>query len=119
MCYGSFSEAKKTGDFEGTPLSLKCGHEFCRACWRDFLSQRIKEGSTESLVTPCQQEGCNMKVPHSIVVQLFSERQTIDDSLQLNRYLRWHCKSFTDDNRSVKWCPYTKDCNYAVQIINQ
>lgn len=29
-----------------------------------------------------------------------------------------HCKSFTDDNRMVKWCPYVKECDYAAQKIN-
>ena len=27
-----------------------------------------------------------------------------------------HCKSFTDNNKSVKWCPYSKEgCEYAAQ----
>ena len=30
-----------------------------------------------------------------------------------------HCKSFTDNNKSVKWCPYSKDgCEYAAQRAN-
>lgn len=36
----------------------------------------------------------------------------------LKKYLQWHCKSFTDDNRNVKWCPYTKECSYAVERVN-
>ena len=51
-------------------------------------------------------------------MRLFSETNSIDDELLLKKYLRWHCKSFTDDNRAVKWCPYTKDCSYAVERVD-
>ena len=59
-----------------------------------------------------------MKMPHSTIVRLFSEKNSIDHEILLKKYLRWHCKSFTDDNRMVRWCPYTKDCNYAVERIS-
>lgn len=36
----------------------------------------------------------------------------------LKLYLRWHCKSFTDDNRNVRWCPYSKECEYAVERVS-
>ena len=99
-------------------MSLKCGHQFCRECWRFFIEEKVQAGSTESLAIPCQQDGCNMKVPHSTIVRLFNEKNSIDEELLLKKYLRWHCKSFTDDNKSVKWCPYTKDCQYAVERID-
>lgn len=32
----------------------------------------------------------------------------------MKKYVLMNCKSFTDNNKSVKWCPYTKDgCEYA------
>jgi ariadne-1 len=36
----------------------------------------------------------------------------------MKKYLRWHCKSFTDDNKNVKWCPYNQECEYAVERIS-
>lgn len=30
-------------------------------------------------------------------------------------YMKWHCKSFTDDNKSVRWCPY-KGCDYCIEF---
>ena len=53
-----------------------------------------------------------------MVLKLFTEKDSIDDNLILKKYLRWHCKSFTDDNRMVRWCPYSKECQYAVERVS-
>ena len=34
-------------------------------------------------------------------------------------YLRWHCKSFTDDNKDMQACPYVKECEYTAQRMEQ
>ena len=36
----------------------------------------------------------------------------------LKKYMRWHCQSFTDDNQYVKWCPFSKECNYVVEKVD-
>lgn len=29
-------------------------------------------------------------------------------------YQKWFCKSYTDDNKNVRWCPY-QGCDYCVE----
>jgi len=110
VCYSSFSDADN--DPTCKPLSLECGHEFCVGCWKENLKELVVNGAHKSLKTPCPQSGCNLLVPHSIFQSLFSSKNS-EDSVILKKYMRWHCQSFTDDNKDVKWCPFTKDCEYA------
>jgi hypothetical protein len=44
--------------------------------------------------------------------------QNQEDSLVYKKYMRWHCQSFTDDNKNVKWCPFSRECEYAAERIN-
>ncbi len=32
----------------------------------------------------------------------------------LKTYMKWFCKSFTDDNKNVRWCPF-QGCDYCVE----
>lgn len=117
MCYGDFATAIKTGDKMGQPLELECGHQFCQGCWKEWFKENIDADSKKSLKCACQQYGCNVIVPHSMFYRLFDTKDDGDRQI-LNRYLRWNCQSFTDDNKMVQWCPYTKECNYAAQRIS-
>lgn len=58
-----------------------------------------------------------MNVPHSLFISLFDTKDSKDKKI-LNKYLRWNCQSFTDDNRNIQWCPYTKECDYAAQKVS-
>ena len=117
VCYADFNASKKSGDKEGMPLELCCGHQFCQGCWRDWFLVNIDADSKKSLNTRCQQFGCNVIVPHSMFYKLFDTKND-DNRKVLNRYLRWNCQSFTDDNKNVKWCPYSKECDFAAQRIS-
>jgi ariadne-1 len=52
---------------------------------------------------------CNIKVSHSFWKKVFTR-----DPTSLACYLKFHCKSFTDDNKSVKWCP-NPGCEYCIE----
>ena len=93
-------------------MSLDCKHEFCKSCWRDYLKEIVINDTKKSLRAPCQQSGCNLVVPHSMFQKVNLDAATY------KKYMRWHCQSFTDDNKNVKWCPYSKDCDYAAERIN-
>lgn len=41
---------------------------------------------------------CNMKVGHSDFERVLPARK-------LETYWKWLCKSYTDDNKRIKWCP--------------
>lgn len=55
------------------------------------------------------QSGCNMLVPHSQFVGFLQNKPKLQDY-----YWKWMAKSFTDDNRSIKWCP-TPGCEYCFE----
>ena len=48
-----------------------------------------------------------MVVPHSMFISLLEG----DDAAM---YMKWTCKSFTDDNKNVRWCP-NKGCDFCVE----
>lgn len=56
------------------------------------------EKGVTGLDAKCMQAGCNMKLGHSNFLQLLPRRI-------LDTYWKWLCKSYTDDNRRIKWCP--------------
>lgn len=35
----------------------------------------------------------------------------------LRTYKKWNYKSYTDDNKSVRWCPY-KGCDYCIEFFD-
>ena len=71
-------------------FSLGCGHEFCRTCWTEFVTDRIKSGN-EGIDTYCMQQGCNMKIGHSHFEELLE-----NDEDTLKKYWTWLVKSMTD-----------------------
>eukprot|EP00349_Pseudokeronopsis_sp_Brazil_P006337 CAMPEP_0202969920 /NCGR_PEP_ID=MMETSP1396-20130829/15821_1 /ASSEMBLY_ACC=CAM_ASM_000872 /TAXON_ID= /ORGANISM="Pseudokeronopsis sp., Strain Brazil" /LENGTH=406 /DNA_ID=CAMNT_0049697995 /DNA_START=211 /DNA_END=1431 /DNA_ORIENTATION=+ len=102
VCYEEFSNAK----VEQKALSLSCGHQFCLSDWKEYLRERVNKGF-EAVFTTCMQHHCNVMVPHSLFLRLLQP----DDQ---KTYMKWSCKSYTDDNRNVRWCPFT-GCDYCVE----
>jgi ariadne-1 len=97
----------KTTEFDG----LKCGHAFCTTCWKSYLQERLKLGKP-ALETTCPQVECPLTVPHSVWIRILSGNE-----LLLTTYRKYHCQSFTDDNKAVKWCP-RPGCIYAIECTN-
>jgi len=90
---------------------MKCGHSFCSECWRSYLKEKVTIGHLCLDVT-CMQEGCPLTLPHSKWTKILE-----NDEDELAAYRKFHCKSFTDDNKSVRWCP-KPGCIYAVESTN-
>lgn len=57
--------------------------------------------------TTCPQHMCNLAVPHSQFLKYLK-----GDNMKT--YMKWFCKSYTDDNKNVRWCPYS-GCDYCVE----
>ena len=53
-------------------LAIGCGHRFCRTCWTEYLSGKIK-GEGESAGIQCMENGCKRIVREEVVVELVSE----------------------------------------------
>ena len=58
------------------------------------------------------QVGCNLKVGHSVFLDLLGSEPSV-----LESYWKWVCKSFTDNNKSIRWCP-SVGCGYYYQQTN-
>lgn len=101
VCYSPVSSSKS---------SLSCGHLFCNDCWKNYLLSKL-EDSQEGLIATCQQTGCLLKVPDSIW------RQHLDPE-SIKFYEKALNKSFTEDNRKIKWCPNPKGCEYVVETVD-
>lgn len=52
-------------------LALGCGHRFCRLCWTEYLSGKIK-GDGESARVQCMESGCKRIVREEVVEEVLS-----------------------------------------------
>lgn len=85
-------------DEEMRPIALTCGHQFSKCAWEAYLKDKIASTGQACVFTKCQQTRCNVVVPHSLFLELVR-----DEAAQ--KYLQWHAKQCTDNNRQMKWCP--------------
>lgn len=91
---------------EDVPLSLSCGHEFCRSCWESYLNVKIKEGKAHNI--QCPAFDCSALVPVETIESLVSREMA-------RRYLQFDIKAFVESNPNLKWCP-SPGCAQAVRL---
>jgi len=77
-------------------IAAPCGHFYCKDCYSDYLSIKIKDGPS-CIETTCPKQGCNTTVPP----QMFSSLQ----KELTEKYNRFIVNSFVDMNKSMRWCP--------------
>jgi len=97
-------ECSICGEDTNKCFALSCSHLFCKDCWEQYLTMKIKEGQAVSL--QCPQYKCQMIVDDRAVKELVSEETYA-------RYVRFLLQSFVDDNDRAKWCP-GRGCTNAV-----
>lgn len=100
------NECSICGEDEEKNFALRCGHGFCRDCWEQYLSLKIKEGEAGEI--QCPDFNCNLLVDEHAVKQLVSVEI-------YERYQSFLLRSFVEANDAVKWCPAPK-CGRAVNI---
>lgn len=85
---------------------LECGHTFCIACWRHYLTTKIiHEGIGQTISCPAK---CDILVDDKTVLNL------IDSSDVRRKYQHLITNSFVECNRSMRWCP-GKNCTNAIK----
>ncbi|KAF0891773.1 hypothetical protein E2562_010961 [Oryza meyeriana var. granulata] len=98
--------------FENCPrMSMSaaaCGHPFCGACWRGYISTSINDGPG-CLMLRCPDPSCTAAVGQDMINSLADD----EDREKYGRYLR---RSYIEDNRKTKWCP-APGCEYAVEFV--
>ncbi|TNV81097.1 hypothetical protein FGO68_gene2725 [Halteria grandinella] len=104
VCYNEFDDGEFAAD------SLECGHEFCREDWNQYLVAKVNEGFQGCMNAKCLQTECNLKVTHSMYKKHLKEEE-------FKHYERWFVKSYTDENKNARWCPF-KGCEYCAIYQN-
>ncbi|OBT46201.1 ariadne-1 [Pseudogymnoascus sp. WSF 3629] len=87
-------------------FAMKCGHRYCVDCYRQYLSQKIKEEG-EAAHIQCPQDGCK-RIMDSKSMDLL-----VASDLN-NRYRELLTRTYVEDKNALKWCP-APDCVNAVE----
>ncbi|KAL1412722.1 hypothetical protein Q8F55_000469 [Vanrija albida] len=89
-----------------TTFSLGCGHRFCRECWDEYISGKIK-GEGESARIQCMESGC-----HRVV-----REEAVDELVPAGVSTRYHellNAAYVSDSPNLRWCPHP-GCEYAIE----
>lgn len=87
-------------------IALSCNHYFCKDCWKEYLSEKLKEINTV-ILTHCPQVGCSLITTESIFKSVLDEKA-------YSQYIKACIKNFTDFNSVIKSCP-TPGCESYIQ----
>ncbi|KAI0148603.1 IBR domain-containing protein [Xylariaceae sp. FL1272] len=87
-------------------FALKCGHRYCLDCYRQYLTQKIREEG-EAARIQCPSEGCSRIIDSRSLDLLLTPDLT-------DRYRELLNRTFVEDNDTLKWCP-APDCTNAVE----
>ncbi|KAI8611769.1 hypothetical protein BC830DRAFT_1068454 [Chytriomyces sp. MP71] len=87
-------------------LALGCGHRFCSPCYQRYLHQKVAEEG-ESRRIQCLHSACNFIVDEKTV-------ETLVEPPIFEKYQKLLLRTYVDDNKYLKWCPYP-NCEYAIE----
>ncbi|KAK4892301.1 hypothetical protein LTR27_009135 [Elasticomyces elasticus] len=87
-------------------FAMSCGHRFCTDCYRQYLTQKIKDEG-EAARIKCPGEACN-KIIDAKSLDLLVPSDLTD------RYHVLLMRTYVDDRENLKWCP-APNCVYAVE----
>jgi len=77
-------------------IQMPCKHEFCRFCWKNFISTMIQDGPT-CIHKTCPQVRCNEIVTEEEVCKIAPEFES--------QYRSYQLRSFVELNGTSRWCP--------------
>ncbi|WVR07721.1 hypothetical protein IAU60_004763 [Kwoniella sp. DSM 27419] len=86
--------------------AMGCQHRFCKDCWTEYLSGKIK-GEGESAKIQCMEDGCGRIVREEIVDDMVSAEVT-------KKYHNLLNAAYVADSPSLRWCPHP-DCEYIIE----
>ncbi|KAK9832545.1 hypothetical protein WJX81_007928 [Elliptochloris bilobata] len=88
--------------------SARCGHLFCRDCWRGYVANAINSGPS-ALNLRCPLPECTAAVPTAVV-------EAVASPADLRRFRQYALRSYVEDNRKLTWCP-APGCEHAVEAL--
>eukprot|EP00043_Microstomoeca_roanoka_P013493 m.132093 g.132093 ORF g.132093 m.132093 type:complete len:514 (-) comp15767_c2_seq1:507-2048(-) len=91
-------------------FQLGCGHPFCRGCWIDYLTEKIKSHGKQSI--QCPEFGCNILVDEYTVTSLLGKPEYKEI---LDKYYERVADAIVNSKPTMRWCP-RPGCTYAVIV---
>ncbi|XP_054168715.1 E3 ubiquitin-protein ligase ARIH1-like [Oppia nitens] len=90
-------------------FGLNCGHDYCKECWRKYLTTKIMAEGDVTAIT-CAETECKVIVDDEDVLQLIS-----DDNLLKSKYQRLTINCYVESNGLLRWCP-KPDCLHVFSV---
>lgn len=87
--------------------ALKCGHNFCGDCWKDYLTVKADDVLV-CLSTPCPQSGCQLIVPEALFMKYIESKEVRE------RFNKSVLRNFTGYNSDIRICPGIT-CNICIK----
>ncbi|KAL2752149.1 hypothetical protein ACRALDRAFT_2044959 [Sodiomyces alcalophilus JCM 7366] len=87
-------------------FAMKCGHRYCVDCYRQYLTQKIREEG-EAARIQCPAEGCGR------IIDAKSLDILVTPGLS-DRYRELLNRTYVEDKDVLKWCP-APDCQNAIE----
>ncbi|EMR69764.1 hypothetical protein MGN70_009210 [Eutypa lata] len=87
-------------------FAMKCGHRYCVDCYRQYLTQKIREEG-EAARIQCPSDGCHRIIDSRSLKLLLTADLT-------GRYHELLNRTYVEDKDTLKWCP-APDCENAVE----
>ena len=78
-------------------LSMGCGHDFCRDCWGDYLTNAIQHEGATCMDATCPQAECT-EVITEVEVQAAAPQC-------LAKFQDYQLRAFVELNPQLRWCP--------------
>jgi len=77
-------------------LSMPCGHEFCKECWKQFCANAILEGPS------CVRKTC----PQAKCTEVMTEVEVAAAAPELlTKFETYQLRSFVESSVLTRWCP--------------
>ncbi|EIW72066.1 hypothetical protein TREMEDRAFT_36398 [Tremella mesenterica DSM 1558] len=87
-------------------FALGCRHRFCRGCWAEYLTGKIRSEGESSRIQ-CMESGCERIVREEIIDELVPAADE-------DRYHNLLNMAFVADAPNLRWCPHP-DCEYIIE----
>ena len=76
------------------PVRVPCRHAYCRACWEQYLTVKIKEGDAHHI--QCPGFDCSKLVPVDVIESLVKPEIA-------KKYLQYDIQAFVESHPLIKW----------------
>ena len=78
-------------------LSLGCGHQFCKTCYKEYLRNQVNDGPS-CIRAHCPEHKCSQAVPRAFFTALLDEPIS-------ERYSMFVMRNYIETSKNMRYCP--------------